>query len=135
MALWVAKAMPLPPSGPDIRHGELEWRYNLFQSSFQNKNHLHQFIKCLNVFILVFLCPRQFCCATEHLAVCSSCHDGTYVVVTMTFFTYLSHLLGLAPFVATSSSLLGLLAKIMCSICSCQLNIWHAGHCPAPILN
>ena len=33
------------------------------------------------------------------------------------------------------SSLLGLLAKIMCSICSCQLNIWHVGHCLAPILN
>ena len=32
-------------------------------------------------------------------------------------------------------SLLGLLAKIMCSICSCQLDIWHAGHCPASISN
>ena len=32
-------------------------------------------------------------------------------------------------------SLLGLLAKIMCSICSCQLNIWHARHSLAPILN
>ena len=32
-------------------------------------------------------------------------------------------------------SLLGLLAKIMCSICSCQLNIWHVGHRPTPILN
>ena len=34
-----------------------------------------------------------------------------------------------------SLSLLGLLAKIMCSICSCQLNIWHARHRLAPILN
>ena len=33
------------------------------------------------------------------------------------------------------ASLLGLLAKIMCSICSCQLNIWHARHSLAPILN
>ena len=33
------------------------------------------------------------------------------------------------------SSLLGLLAEIMCSICSCQLNIWHVGHCLATILN
>ena len=32
-------------------------------------------------------------------------------------------------------SILGLLNKIMRSICSCQLNIWHAGHCLAPILN
>ena len=30
---------------------------------------------------------------------------------------------------------IGLLAKIMCSICSCQLNIWPAGHSLAPILN
>ena len=32
-------------------------------------------------------------------------------------------------------SLLGLLAKIMCSICSCQLNIWHGRHRLPPILN
>ena len=33
------------------------------------------------------------------------------------------------------ASLLGLLAKIMCSICSCQLNIWHTRHVLVPILN
>ena len=33
-----------------------------------------------------------------------------------------------------SSSLLGLMAKIKCSICSYQFNIWYAGHSPAQIL-
>ena len=33
-----------------------------------------------------------------------------------------------------SSSLLGLMAKIKCSICSYQFNIWYAGHSPAHIL-
>ena len=33
------------------------------------------------------------------------------------------------------ASLLGLLAKIMCSICSCQLNNWHVRHRLTPILN
>ena len=31
-------------------------------------------------------------------------------------------------------SLLGLMAKIKCSICSYQFNIWYAGHSPAQIL-
>ena len=31
-------------------------------------------------------------------------------------------------------SLLGLMAKIKCSICSYQFNIWYAGHCLAHIL-
>ena len=31
-------------------------------------------------------------------------------------------------------SLLGLMAKIKCSICSYQFNIWYAGHRPAHIL-
>ena len=31
-------------------------------------------------------------------------------------------------------SLLGLMAKIKCSICSYQFNIWYAGHVPAHIL-
>ena len=31
-------------------------------------------------------------------------------------------------------SLLGLMAKIKCSICSYQFNIWYAGHSPALIL-
>ena len=31
-------------------------------------------------------------------------------------------------------SLLGLMAKIKCSICSYQFNIWYAGHSPAHIL-
>lgn len=34
-----------------------------------------------------------------------------------------------------SASLLGLLAKIKCSICSYQLNIWYAAHWAAHILN
>ena len=33
-----------------------------------------------------------------------------------------------------SLSLLGLMAKIKCSICSYQFNIWYAGHSPAQIL-
>ena len=33
-----------------------------------------------------------------------------------------------------SLSLLGLMAKIKCSICSYQFNIWYAGHRPAQIL-
>ena len=33
-----------------------------------------------------------------------------------------------------SLSLLGLMAKIKCSICSYQFNIWYAGHSPAHIL-
>ena len=32
------------------------------------------------------------------------------------------------------ASLLGLMAKIKCSICSYQFNIWYAGHSPAQIL-
>lgn len=35
----------------------------------------------------------------------------------------------------SSVSLLGLLAKIKCSICSYQLNIWYAAHWVAHILN
>ena len=34
----------------------------------------------------------------------------------------------------TRLSLLGLMAKIKCSICSYQFNIWYAGHSPAHIL-
>ena len=33
------------------------------------------------------------------------------------------------------SYLLGLLAKIKCSICSYQLNLWYGGHCPPSRLN
>jgi len=34
-----------------------------------------------------------------------------------------------------TSYLLGLLAKIKCSICSYQLNLWYGGHCPPSRLN
>ena len=51
------------------------------------------------------------------------------------FIRFLSTTCHNTVFTSPKASLLGLLAKIMCSICSCQLNIWHAGHCLAPILN
>ena len=41
----------------------------------------------------------------------------------------------LLPYPRSSKlSLLGLMAKIKCSICSYQFNIWYAGHSPAHIL-
>ena len=45
-----------------------------------------------------------------------------------------SHLLSTSQKILHPVSLLGLMAKIKCSICSYQFNIWYAGHRPAHIL-
>ena len=45
-----------------------------------------------------------------------------------------SHLYSTSQKTLHPVSLLGLMAKIKCSICSYQFNIWYAGHRPAHIL-
>ena len=69
--------------------------------------------------------------------ICSTFGDIQLCARKPTLLTYCKalSLKGIVVFLPKKLSLLGLLAKIMCSICSCQLNIWHARHSLAPILN